>query len=68
MKIYSVHLVTNGESLNQPIEFSGFDARIALMAAIGFCKRYVKQGKHVRILCGEEIVWDSKKDLTTATN
>lgn len=61
MKIYQIHLINEqGESVNQVIDFTGDDARVALMSAIGFSKSYAKRGKHIRIACGTEIVWDSK--------
>ena len=57
MKTYLVEII-NGESANQPFEFSGFDARLCLSAAMKFAKKFVKKGKTVRILCGNELVWE----------
>jgi len=58
MKTYIVEILTNGESLNQPFEFSGFSARTCLEAAMKFAEKYVKQGKTVRVSCGGELVWE----------
>jgi hypothetical protein len=57
MKTYSVEII-NSESANQLSEFSGFDARLCLLAAMKFAKKFVKKGKTVRILCENEVVWE----------
>ena len=58
MKTYTVEILTSGESLNQPFEFSGFSARACLAAAMKFAEKFVKKGKTVRVSCGGELVWE----------
>ena len=53
MKTYLVEII-NGEWVCH----YGCDARLCLSAAMKLAKKFVKKGKTVRILCGNELVWE----------
>jgi hypothetical protein len=61
-KTYSVQVILDGKVSGKQMDFSGNDARINLAGAMNFVKRYVKKGMHTRVVCGEEIIWDSETD------
>jgi hypothetical protein len=66
-KTYSVNILRDGKISSQPMEFSSRDSRANLAGAMVFAEAYAKRGLHIQVVYAKEIIWDSRKDLTTST-